>query len=124
MEKRFGKKDVIFLAAAGLLLLCACVLFYSRGKEGAVVTVTVNGSLYGTYSLEQDQTVEIKIDGAVTNVLSIQNKKADMLSANCPDLLCVHQKAVSKEHETIVCLPNQVVVEVVGGEKAELDSVT
>ena len=47
-----------------------------------------------------------------------------MTDADCPDLLCVHQRAIDKEDETIVCLPNKVVVKVVGAkQKSDLDSV-
>ena len=47
-----------------------------------------------------------------------------MEEADCPDLLCVHQKAISKEGESIICLPNKVVVTIRGGEETELDAVT
>ena len=53
----------------------------------------------------------------------IKNGKADMTEANCPDLLCVHQKAISHQGETIVCLPNKIVVSVAGGEESEIDTV-
>ena len=86
--------------------------------------VTVDGEFYGTYSLKKDQIVEIVVNEEVTNVLQIKNGKADMIKADCPDLLCVHQRAISNQNETIVCLPNKVVVEIVGGKKTELDSVT
>ena len=39
-----------------------------------------------------------------------------MISADCPDKLCVNQHAISSNGETIVCLPNKVVVEVEDGE--------
>ncbi|MFR5116202.1 MAG: NusG domain II-containing protein [Eubacterium sp.] len=31
-----------------------------------------------------------------------------MISADCPDKLCVNQHAISSNGETIVCLPNKV----------------
>lgn len=124
-KKRFGKNDRIFLGALFLILLMGCAWFFLfAGKDGAAVKVTVDGRLYGVYSLDQDQTVEIRIGEKVTNTLKISHQKADMTEADCPDKLCVHQKAISRERETIVCLPNKVVAEVVGGEEPELDSVT
>ena len=58
-----------------------------------------------------------------TNILTIKNGKAKMTDADCPDQLCVHQKAASKNHESIICLPNKVVVEVDGSEESEFDAV-
>jgi hypothetical protein len=47
-----------------------------------------------------------------------------MTQADCPDKLCVHQKAISATGETIVCLPNKVVVEIAGEtEDAEFDTI-
>ena len=53
----------------------------------------------------------------------IENGIAYVTDADCPDQLCVHQKAASKNHESIICLPNKVVVEVDGSEESEFDAV-
>ncbi len=93
-------------------------------KSGAYAEVTVNGAVYGTYALDEDQTVFIKQNGTVTNTLTIKDGKADMTDADCPDLLCVHQRAIDRESETIVCLPNKVVVKIVGaGKNSDMDSI-
>ena len=56
--------------------------------------------------------------------MKIKDGEADMISADCPDKLCVHQKAISKDGESIICLPNQVVVEIESSESSEYDAVT
>ena len=125
MAERFQRNDRIFLGTAALLLFVGVLWFSFFQKEaGGAVNVTVNGQLYGTYSLEKDRTVEIVIGEKTTNILSIHDGKADMTEADCPDQLCVHQKSIFRERETIVCLPNKVVAEVIGGASKELDSVT
>ena len=124
-RKRFSKRDAWLLAAAAVVILAVFLIFRQfSGGAGSVVVVTVAGEEYGTYPLDQDQTISIQIKGNVTNVLVIRDHEADMIQANCPDQLCVHQKSISKDHETIVCLPNQVVAEVKNPqEKNELDDV-
>lgn len=118
------KKERIFLGILFLVLLVFCLVFYFfRGQMGAQVKVTVDGVLYGTYPLEKEQEIAIEKDGVVTNRLVIRDGVADMIEADCPDKLCVHQKAISKTGETIVCLPNKVVAEIIGSEESELDSV-
>ena len=42
-----------------------------------------------------------------------------MSSATCPDGDCVKQGRICDEGETIVCLPNKVVVEILGSEEVE-----
>lgn len=118
------KNDRIFLILVFCVLLVIVAVFYLTGKgSGARVQITVDGVLYGTYSLNEDREVPIERDGVVTNVLVIKDGMADMTEADCPDMLCVHQRAISKTGETIVCLPNKVVVEVLKSEESELDSV-
>ena len=75
-----------------------------------------------TYELEEKRCGSY-IDNCGTNILTIKNGKAKMTDADCPDQLCVHQKAASKNHESIICLPNKVVVEVDGSEESEFDAV-
>lgn len=118
------KNDRIFLCVVFLVLAAVAAVFYlTRENHGAQVKVTVDGDLYGTYSLNENQEIWIQKDGVTTNVLVIKDGTADITEADCPDKLCVHQRAISKTKETIVCLPNKVVVEVAGSEESELDSV-
>ena len=67
-----------------------------QSTPGAQVKVTVDGTVYGTYDLyttgEKAKKIQIKnAEGTVTNTLVIENGKADMISADCPDKLCVNQ---------------------------------
>ena len=59
-----------------------------------------------------------------SNVLQIKNGKADMVSADCPDQLCVNQKAISKNKESIICLPNKIIVEVDSHQNSQYDAVS
>ena len=96
-----------------------CGIFLADRKKAQEAVVTVDGEVYGTYSLAKDQTIEIQ-DG---NRLRIQNGQAKMEWADCPDQLCVHQKAISRTGESIICLPNQVVVSVQGSKEGKLDGI-
>lgn len=119
---KFKKKDwlliiVIVCVAGGAFLMHELI----GGRGANAVTVKVNGEFSGTYSLAEDR--EISINNG-TNILQIKNGKADMIEASCPDKLCVNQKAVSMNRESIICLPNKVVVEVSSSEASEFDAVT
>ena len=115
------KKNDWILAACILLAAVAILLFqFVRSDSGAgKVSVTVDGEIFGTYSLAEDQTVDI--DG--TNRLVIENGTAEMEWADCPDQICVNHRAVSREGESIICLPNQVVISVTDGVEAVLDGI-
>ena len=71
------------------------------------------------------KTINVIIDnGTVTNVLIIKNHTADMVEATCPDKLCIKQKAISKDNESIVCLPNKVIATVTSNTKSDIDVIS
>lgn len=119
--KMVKKKDIVLVAVIFVTALAAFLLHDLIGAAAAgSVTVKVGGEIEGVYSLGEDQ--EIEINGG-TNILIIRNAKADMIEADCPDKLCVNQRAISKNGESIICLPNKVVVEVSSKENSEFDAV-
>ena len=122
MNRRFGKNDIIFLSLLATLCIVVCITIYAGGMaKGSYITVTIDGEVYGTYSLLEEQT--IPIGNPVLNTVVIEDGKARMLEAECPDGLCVKQKAICYDKESIICLPNKIVVTVTSEEESELDAV-
>lgn len=105
------KKEKYFIL--GILVL-AIVLWISMSyfQKGShqTIRITVDGEEFGTYSLAKDQIIKIND----TNVCEIKDGSVRMTWANCPDQLCIHQRAVDENGGMIVCLPNRIVIE---GEK-------
>ena len=110
-ESRKARNDVIFIASLLLVVLVfVCVLFFSA-EEGNTVRVTVDGRLFGEYSLLENKTVEI-VNGDGYNLLIIEDGKAYVDTASCPDGICSSHRPVSRNGESIICLPNKVVIEI------------
>lgn len=108
-EKKKQRNDRILIISIIVCAVLLAVFFIIRGSNvGSTVVVTVSGEEYGRYSLLQEQV--IVING--TNTLVIHNGVADMLFADCPDQVCVDHSPISTTSDTIICLPNQVVVTV------------
>lgn len=106
------KKEVIFIAVlvvSGLALLMGVLLF---SKEGGQVVVTVSGNEVASFSLDEDRTYLIEGKDGGTNLLIIQDGKAHMESASCPDGLCINMGKIHAAGQSIICLPNEVVVSV------------
>ncbi len=118
--RRKIKNDIIFIAALLITvsLIGACV-FFMRG-EGDAVEVTVDGELYGKYLLSADTRVEIRTgegDGQL-NVLVIKDGYAYVELATCPDGICAGHKKISRDGESIVCLPHKVVITVYSSDES------
>lgn len=110
------KKNDLILSA--ILLVTAILLFAAfnifASKKGENVEIFVDGSLYKKVSLSQDEIITITGSSGGTNVLVIKDLKVYMKEADCPDKVCVHQGSISRSNETIVCLPNRIVVKITG----------
>lgn len=118
------KKDFILI---GVLLVIALiglgVTQFLQHQTGASVTITIGGEIYGTYPLDQSRTIEIN-DAKGYNKVVIENGSVHMADADCPDQYCVQHAAIHANHETIICLPHELVVEITGGEVSDVDVVT
>ncbi len=123
--KCFMKRNDWMIAGAALFIALIWLFAIQFGKEdGSQVEVYVDGERTAVYSLTEDREVLIMGADGGTNLLVIENGAAFIEEASCPDRLCVYQQAVSKTDETIVCLPNKVLLQVFGGEASVYDGVT
>ena len=108
---RKRKNDLVLIVAILLVLAIAAVALFFLMQEGDTVVVLVDGEVWGEYALDKDQTVEIRTDMGY-NLLVIQGGEASVREASCPDGICSSHRPVSREGESIICLPNRVVVEI------------
>lgn len=116
------KNDWKLVILVGIIVAAIFVIRFFVGNEDAgYVTVRIDGEIVETYTLSEDKMV--KLNGG-TNTMKIERGKVKMTEADCPDQLCVHQKEISKNNESIICLPNKIVVQVVNQDESKLDAVT
>lgn len=97
----------------------------NTGGEKAIVTV--DGELYGTYSLSENQTIEVVQDHGHTNYITIKDGTVSMTYSTCKNQVCVDTGAISETRDSIVCLPNKVMIEIQGsgsGEGGGVDVIT
>ena len=115
------KKDFILIAAIVAVIAIAILVLTLTKKDGDYVIVRVDGNEVAKYSLSQDG--EYSLNGG-TNILRIENGKAYLVSANCPDHLCVKQGKIDQKGETITCLPNRLTVTVYSTQEGEVELVS
>ena len=112
----------LLLILALLLLAGAAWLYMSLTREhGGEAVVTIDGEERARLPLGEDGQWVFESDRG-ENTLVIENGEAYISRASCPDHICVRQGRVSFDGETIVCLPNRLVVTIEGGESAETDA--
>ena len=116
------KSDIIiilcFLLIAGLVF---CALKF-LSPQGNTVRIEVDSKTAAVFSVDENKTYSVKKNGKVTNIVEIKNGKVSVIAADCPDKICVKHRDINKSGESIICLPNKVVVSI-EGEKTEVDGV-
>ena len=109
---------VIAVAAVGLLLLNIFKI------EGSFAVIKIDGKETERYPLSVNTEVVIETRDNGRNTLVIEDNKAFMKDANCPDKICEGHSKISYKGETIVCLPHKVVIEIVADDTTvDLDAV-
>ena len=116
-----------FIIVIALVLIAGIWFFiyqFCFSTPGAYAVVYQSGNEIGRYSLKEDIKVEISGEWKGINILEIKDGFADIIDADCKDELCVHQKKISKNGETLVCLPHKMLVKIIGSKKSEFDAIS
>ena len=85
-----------------------------------------NGELLQTIRLDTltaEYTFEVSGNTGSTNTICVRPGSSAIVSASCPDQICVHQGFISTSLLPITCLPNRLVIRV-REEAACLDDTT
>lgn len=108
-----------------VVIVAVCVGGYlaygvATSNEGAVAVVTDgDGNVY-ELPLDTDATLTVTT-GLGTNVIEVADGTVRVVEADCPNQDCVLQGWVSTTGEQIVCLPHELIVEIVGAEESDYD---
>lgn len=116
-DNRDKRMDLTLMAALFLIGLGLASVGYVRNiqSEGVarVVVVSVAGEQMQSYPLDQDLDLVLSGVNGGSNHLHIAGGQAWLSEASCPDKVCVHMGKISQAGQAIICLPNQVVIEIV-----------
>lgn len=115
------KKRKIDLLIVGLLLIISgCIWIFIikyNHADGNEVEVYVDDKLVNTFSLTKNQ--EYKIDSEYGfNILKIDNGKVWICKASCKNHICMEHNKISHNGESIICLPNHLVIRIINGERS------
>jgi hypothetical protein len=110
--------DILIVLAVVTLsvFLIAQSVIGAGGGSDLEVRVTANGKEVLVHPLGEDSE-ELAVQGYEgESYLEISGGRVRMIDSACPDKLCVKSGWISRPGESIVCLPNRVVIEIKSGE--------
>lgn len=96
-----------------MIAIAGFFLFRISG-QGTLVEIKIAQKTYGTYDLNIDQEVLISDDqGLLLMKCLIKSGSVRVLESDCPDKICIDEGSIKLTGQTIVCLPNKVVIKII-----------
>lgn len=112
----WNKKDLLFIAAILLAAGLAFLFFRPQPSESlSRAEISVDGKTAMELDLSEDQVLTVDGAGGGYNRIQVRDGAVSVLEASCPDKVCVHTGTVRYPGETIVCLPNRMIITVIQG---------
>jgi len=82
-------------------------------KEATKALVYYDNHLIKTINLTKDHTYAVEgLNGTID--IEVKNKKIRVTSETSPKHLCSKQGWISKSNQSIICLPNKIVIKITG----------
>jgi len=103
------KLVTVFICIFAIFLLATAYLNSIQPKK-LVAVITVNGKTVKKVDLSKDDMFDIKTEFG-TNTVVVENEKIYVKDATCPDGVCIRHGALRNKYDSIVCLPNKLVIE-------------
>ncbi|MBU5669195.1 NusG domain II-containing protein [Peptoniphilus sp. MSJ-1] len=88
--------------------------------------ITIDGKIYKEIELAKGHNEEIEIKSQYgENVITIEDGRVHMHESDCKDRICIRMGEISTPGDSIICLPNRLMVKIVSEDKNndELDMI-
>ena len=115
-ELKWNRFDTLVALTVALLAIVSALLFYLPRSQTGVLTVvvTVSGQEIQRTPLSEFTAADVAHNGYTLHIAAADGGVA-VTSSDCPTQDCVHTGTITRAGQSIVCLPEQVVVQLTGG---------
>lgn len=113
-----------------LLVMVAVLGYFMRDylvpSQGNSLVIEVDGQFYQRVSLQENSHYPIHLPGERFMELVVEEGRAWVSEETvvCPDRICVKTGKISRPGESIVCLPNKVIIYIEGTSQDEIDGIS
>ena len=117
------KGDFIIFAVILLIAIICFVPFISSQSDQLICEISQNNNIIHKIILKDGFKETITVNTQHGNsVIHIENRSVWFESSDCPDQVCVHTGKLTHAGQISVCLPNKVIVKLIG-QQNELDAI-
>jgi hypothetical protein len=116
LPAKFFLGDSLIILVSLIFIIFAFKTFW-HFETGSVVQVNFQGKTYGNFSLFQDKKISL-IGHEGESMIEIKDGRARFKSAPCKNQYCIQQGWISFTGQMLICIPNEVSIEILGKTKA------
>lgn len=113
------KARMLTILLCALALVCIASIFliikYSVPENGPTAEVYQNGNLIASIALndvDASYTFTVRAEDGGSNVIEVRQGAIGIITADCPDRICVQQGFISNSALPITCLPHRLVIQI------------
>lgn len=105
-----NKKFILIFALIFLVFSLLAFVIVMQEPDSDKVQITVNGELHKELNINEDGMFVIKTNDG-HSIVNVKNREVFVVEATCPDKICVRHGKLLNKYDSIVCLPNKIVIE-------------
>lgn len=112
MQRKIRVWEILIICIIVILSVFLFLLFKILGHDGKTAVITIDSEVINTINLETEKDMILKLKGHENIIIEVKDGKIRVLSSDCPDKICVKRGFISKAGESIICLPNKLIIEI------------
>lgn len=98
------------------------IVYSLSAKPGKTIKIS---SPYGSYRYSLTQERTLKIPGKLGDILlEIKGGAVRITQSTCPLKICIKKGWIYRQGDSIICLPNQVIIRVEGDKEQDFDAIS
>lgn len=118
---KLKKYDTIAIICVAVIVIISYITVnLLRNDEADTVVIYVDGKIEKKLDLNKNQEYKVDVDNGY-NIVRIKDKKVRIKESDCGNQTCVNMGTISKDGQTLICLPHKVEVTIVSDDKSEVD---
>lgn len=111
---RISVYDILLIGAFVVIPMLSLTPIWHPSSRSNDVRIYKENRLLEIQSLQHDRIISY---GNVK--VQIENGRARFLESNCPRRICVHTGWIDKPGQTVVCVPNRMLMEITGNRRTK-----
>lgn len=114
------------ILTAGVIVLVLVAFFFNSkvfstgSKDGATAVIKVQGKVVMTVDLYQGENKDtFTLEGKhYPETVEVENGSIRIIESPCPDQICVKRGWIDTPGESIICVPNEIVIDIESGKNS------